>query len=234
MPRLWWAPGRGRPGGGRGPTEPPSLPEAGRAEEPPVEAPACRSPVPVLGVSQGPGEERAPWWTCRRGGGGTLHPAAPACLGAGPTAPRPRPPSAAVPNARLGSLRFGPHCSSGHTQVAAAKEEGSRELPAQRRRRARAPPPRPRGVAGGAGRIPRGGLPPRLLSAPGSSGLTGVLLPCPGSSPEGPMPGGGVEDEDAEGVAELPEATDPEAPLQPQEPRSPQQVGPQRLLSLSC
>nr|KAF6496624.1 non-SMC condensin II complex subunit H2 [Rousettus aegyptiacus] len=29
--------------------------EAGRAEEPPVEAPACRSPVPVLGVSQGPG-----------------------------------------------------------------------------------------------------------------------------------------------------------------------------------
>ncbi|XP_015980811.1 condensin-2 complex subunit H2 isoform X2 [Rousettus aegyptiacus] len=45
----------------------------------------------------------------------------------------------------------------------------------------------------------------------------------PGSSPEGPMPGGGVEDEDAEGVAELPEATDPEAPLQPQEPRSPQQ-----------
>lgn len=48
------------------------------------------------------------------------------------------------------------------------------------------------------------------------------------------MPGGGVEDEDAEGVAELPEATDPEAPLQPQEPQSPQQVGPQRLLSLSC
>lgn len=40
------------------------------------------------------------------------------------------------------------------------------------------------------------------------------------------MPGVGGEDEDAEGAAELPEATAPEDPLQPQEPRNPQQVGP--------
>ncbi|EPQ09003.1 Condensin-2 complex subunit H2 [Myotis brandtii] len=39
-----------------------------------------------------------------------------------------------------------------------------------------------------------------------------------GTSPEGPMPAGGDEDEDAEGVAEL-----PEVPLEPQESRSPQQ-----------
>ncbi|XP_044771234.1 condensin-2 complex subunit H2 isoform X4 [Neomonachus schauinslandi] len=45
----------------------------------------------------------------------------------------------------------------------------------------------------------------------------------PGASPEGPMPGGGGEDEDAEGAAELPEATAPEGPQEPQEPRSPQQ-----------
>ncbi|XP_040493709.1 condensin-2 complex subunit H2 isoform X1 [Ursus maritimus] len=45
----------------------------------------------------------------------------------------------------------------------------------------------------------------------------------PGASPEGPMPGGGGEDEDAEGAAELPEATAPEVPQEPQEPRSPQQ-----------
>ncbi|XP_045728190.1 condensin-2 complex subunit H2 isoform X3 [Mirounga angustirostris] len=45
----------------------------------------------------------------------------------------------------------------------------------------------------------------------------------PGASPEGPMPGGGGEDEDAEGAAELPEATAPEGPKEPQEPRSPQQ-----------
>ncbi|XP_045043188.2 condensin-2 complex subunit H2 isoform X4 [Desmodus rotundus] len=45
----------------------------------------------------------------------------------------------------------------------------------------------------------------------------------PGTSPEGPMPGGGGEDEDAEGAAELPEAMAPEVPLEPQEPKSPQQ-----------
>ncbi|XP_059537253.1 condensin-2 complex subunit H2 isoform X2 [Myotis daubentonii] len=39
-----------------------------------------------------------------------------------------------------------------------------------------------------------------------------------GTSPEGPMPAGGDEDEEAEGVAEL-----PEVPLEPQESRSPQQ-----------
>ncbi|XP_022374712.1 condensin-2 complex subunit H2 isoform X5 [Enhydra lutris kenyoni] len=43
------------------------------------------------------------------------------------------------------------------------------------------------------------------------------------ASPEGPMPGGGGEDECAEEAAELPEATAPEAPQEPQEPRSPQQ-----------
>ncbi|KAM7115058.1 condensin-2 complex subunit H2 isoform 3-T3 [Molossus nigricans] len=46
----------------------------------------------------------------------------------------------------------------------------------------------------------------------------------PGTSPEGPRPGHGGEDEDdAEGAAELPEAEAPEVPLEPQEPRSPQQ-----------
>ncbi|KAF6120562.1 non-SMC condensin II complex subunit H2 [Phyllostomus discolor] len=45
----------------------------------------------------------------------------------------------------------------------------------------------------------------------------------PGTSPEGLMPGGGGEDEDAEGAAELPEAMTPEVPLEPQEPRSLQQ-----------
>ncbi|XP_054426440.1 condensin-2 complex subunit H2 isoform X2 [Pteronotus mesoamericanus] len=45
----------------------------------------------------------------------------------------------------------------------------------------------------------------------------------PGTSPEGPMPGGGGEEEDAEGAAELPEAVAPEVPLEPREPRSPQQ-----------
>ncbi|KAM7115065.1 LOW QUALITY PROTEIN: condensin-2 complex subunit H2-like [Molossus nigricans] len=46
----------------------------------------------------------------------------------------------------------------------------------------------------------------------------------PGTSPEGPRPGHGGEDEDdAEGAAELPEAKAPEVPLEPQEPRSPQQ-----------
>ncbi|XP_032738569.1 condensin-2 complex subunit H2 isoform X3 [Lontra canadensis] len=43
------------------------------------------------------------------------------------------------------------------------------------------------------------------------------------ASPEGPMPGGGGDDEGAEEAAELPEATAPEAPQEPQEPRSPQQ-----------
>ncbi|KAK2494409.1 hypothetical protein MC885_013979 [Smutsia gigantea] len=45
----------------------------------------------------------------------------------------------------------------------------------------------------------------------------------PGTSPEGLMPGGGGEDEDAEEAAELPEVTAPEVPLEPPEPRSPQQ-----------
>uniref|UniRef100_A0A452USA7 Condensin-2 complex subunit H2 n=1 Tax=Ursus maritimus TaxID=29073 RepID=A0A452USA7_URSMA len=54
----------------------------------------------------------------------------------------------------------------------------------------------------------------------------------PGASPEGPMPGGGGEDEDAEGAAELPEATAPEVPQEPQEPRSPQQETPDPWQSL--
>ncbi|XP_062930695.1 condensin-2 complex subunit H2 isoform X3 [Cynocephalus volans] len=45
----------------------------------------------------------------------------------------------------------------------------------------------------------------------------------PGISPEGPMPSGRGEDEDAEEAVELPEATAPQALLEPEEPRSPQQ-----------
>nr|XP_054399882.1 condensin-2 complex subunit H2 isoform X4 [Pongo abelii] len=45
----------------------------------------------------------------------------------------------------------------------------------------------------------------------------------PGPSPEGPMPLGGGEDEDAEEAVELPEASAPKAALEPEEPRSPQQ-----------
>nr|XP_012644972.1 condensin-2 complex subunit H2 isoform X2 [Microcebus murinus] len=45
----------------------------------------------------------------------------------------------------------------------------------------------------------------------------------PGTSPEGPMPSGRGEDEDAEEAGELPEATAPQCPLEPEEPRSPQQ-----------
>nr|XP_054324962.1 condensin-2 complex subunit H2 isoform X3 [Pongo pygmaeus] len=45
----------------------------------------------------------------------------------------------------------------------------------------------------------------------------------PGPSPEGPMPLGGGEDEDAEETVELPEASAPKAALEPEEPRSPQQ-----------
>ncbi|XP_012504211.1 PREDICTED: condensin-2 complex subunit H2 isoform X1 [Propithecus coquereli] len=45
----------------------------------------------------------------------------------------------------------------------------------------------------------------------------------PGTSPEGPMPSGRGEDEDAEEAGELPEATAPQAPLEPEEPRSLQQ-----------
>ncbi|XP_045869698.1 condensin-2 complex subunit H2 isoform X3 [Meles meles] len=44
-----------------------------------------------------------------------------------------------------------------------------------------------------------------------------------GASPEGPAPGGGGEDEDADEAGELPEAPAPEALQEPQEPRSPQQ-----------
>ncbi|XP_057597740.1 condensin-2 complex subunit H2 isoform X2 [Hippopotamus amphibius kiboko] len=45
----------------------------------------------------------------------------------------------------------------------------------------------------------------------------------PGASPEGPAPGGGGEEEDAEGPADPPEASAPEVPMEPQEPRSPEQ-----------
>ncbi|XP_042804168.1 condensin-2 complex subunit H2 isoform X1 [Panthera leo] len=45
----------------------------------------------------------------------------------------------------------------------------------------------------------------------------------PGTSPEGPLPGGGDEDEDADGAVELPEPMAPDVPPEPQEPRSPQQ-----------
>ncbi|XP_032201637.1 condensin-2 complex subunit H2 isoform X1 [Mustela erminea] len=49
------------------------------------------------------------------------------------------------------------------------------------------------------------------------------VSPESSASPEGPMPGGGGEDEGPEEAAELPEATAPEAPQEPQEPRSPQE-----------
>lgn len=68
------------------------------------------------------------------------------------------------------------------------------------------------GLAGSPGRW-QGSLPPAVCS----------LLTCSGTSPEDPLPAGGGEDEDEEGAAELPEAMAPEVP---QEPRSPQQVGP--------
>lgn len=45
----------------------------------------------------------------------------------------------------------------------------------------------------------------------------------PGTSPEGPTPLGGGEDEDAEEAVDLPEASAPKATLEPEEPRSPQQ-----------
>uniref|UniRef100_A0A8C0QX52 Condensin-2 complex subunit H2 n=1 Tax=Canis lupus dingo TaxID=286419 RepID=A0A8C0QX52_CANLU len=73
-------------------------------------------------------------------------------------------------------------------------------------------PPTETGLAGSPGRW-QGSLPPAVCS----------LLTCSGTSPEDPLPAGGGEDEDEEGAAELPEAMAPEVP---QEPRSPQQVGP--------
>ncbi|XP_067554622.1 condensin-2 complex subunit H2 isoform X1 [Pseudorca crassidens] len=45
----------------------------------------------------------------------------------------------------------------------------------------------------------------------------------PGTIPEGPVPGGGGEEEDTEWAAEPPEASAPEVPMEPQEPRSPEQ-----------
>nr|XP_033721615.1 condensin-2 complex subunit H2 isoform X2 [Tursiops truncatus] len=45
----------------------------------------------------------------------------------------------------------------------------------------------------------------------------------PGTIPEGPVPGGGGEEEDTEWAAEPPEASAPEVPVEPQEPRSPEQ-----------
>ncbi|XP_045374314.1 condensin-2 complex subunit H2 isoform X1 [Camelus bactrianus] len=45
----------------------------------------------------------------------------------------------------------------------------------------------------------------------------------PGTSLEGPVPGYRDDEEDAEGAAVLPEAVAPEVPMEPQEPRSPEQ-----------
>ncbi|XP_059968536.1 condensin-2 complex subunit H2 isoform X2 [Mesoplodon densirostris] len=45
----------------------------------------------------------------------------------------------------------------------------------------------------------------------------------PGTITEGPVPGGGGEEEDTEGAAEPPEASAPEVPMELQEPRSPEQ-----------
>ncbi|XP_029061602.1 condensin-2 complex subunit H2 isoform X4 [Monodon monoceros] len=45
----------------------------------------------------------------------------------------------------------------------------------------------------------------------------------PGTTPEGPVPGGGGEEEHTEWAAEPPEASAPEVPMELQEPRSPEQ-----------
>ncbi|XP_024593372.1 condensin-2 complex subunit H2 isoform X1 [Neophocaena asiaeorientalis asiaeorientalis] len=45
----------------------------------------------------------------------------------------------------------------------------------------------------------------------------------PGTTPEGPVPGGRGEEEDTEWAAEPPEASAPEVPMELQEPRSPEQ-----------
>lgn len=45
--------------------------------------------------------------------------------------------------------------------------------------------------------------------------------PCPGSSPEGPAPSGGGDDDDAQEAAEIPEAVAPKAAQEPRSPESP-------------
>ncbi|XP_067554627.1 condensin-2 complex subunit H2 isoform X6 [Pseudorca crassidens] len=50
-----------------------------------------------------------------------------------------------------------------------------------------------------------------------------VPLLSASQEPEGPVPGGGGEEEDTEWAAEPPEASAPEVPMEPQEPRSPEQ-----------
>lgn len=85
--------------------------------------------------------------------------------------------------------------------------------------------------------LPTGGAAAGTAPHPqAQSPLPGLLAPeadclvsLPGSSPDGPAPrGGGVgEDrEDAEGAVEPPEASALEVPMEPPEPRSPEQVGP--------
>lgn len=64
---------------------------------------------------------------------------------------------------------------------------------------------------------------PMEVSVCKSPGPVPSISQEPGTCPEGPIPGVGDEDEDAEGAAEFPEATAPEVPLQLQESRSPQQ-----------
>nr|XP_019573376.1 PREDICTED: condensin-2 complex subunit H2 isoform X6 [Rhinolophus sinicus] len=65
---------------------------------------------------------------------------------------------------------------------------------------------------------------PMEVSVCKSPGPVPSISQEPGTCPEGPIPGVGDEDEDAEGAAEFPEATAPEVPLQLQESRSPQQL----------
>ncbi|CAI9165701.1 unnamed protein product [Rangifer tarandus platyrhynchus] len=67
---------------------------------------------------------------------------------------------------------------------------------------------------------------PMEVSVCGSPGPALSISREPGSSPEGLAPrGGGMgeDEEDAEGVAEPPEASAPEVPMEPPEPRSPEQ-----------
>lgn len=65
------------------------------------------------------------------------------------------------------------------------------------------------------------------------------LAACPGIAPEDLAPSIGGEEEVEEEAAQLPEAaapeaTDPKATLEPEEPRSPQQVGPPEATEVSC
>ncbi|KAG8517985.1 Condensin-2 complex subunit H2, partial [Galemys pyrenaicus] len=71
----------------------------------------------------------------------------------------------------------------------------------------------------------------RALPGCGPVGLGLTVCSAPGPSPEGWLPDGGGDEDDAEGPAESPEAVVAEAPLECEEPGSPQQSAqPQRYM----